>query len=226
MAQRVRIVFTIAVFFFSLSARARDDEVRLTVDFEGSLWQGLGIKGEQVSQYDNSRFILSETLVMAGWTFNPYVSVWAGCRFVRERPSRHEHLETEYRPTFDISLKVPEFWTLKFDFRSRFEVRDKKGAQPYMRYRERFRLRTSWSVTDFRFSPYLSEELFFSDKPQQDDADLFDRSRAQVGVLFRPVPSLTGLSCCLYYMVQHDMQDRSSTWDPTNVFGLTVSYVF
>ncbi len=221
-----RGILAIFVSALALVAGAREDEVRLTTDFEGRLWRGFGIKGEQLEQFDNSRLILSETLVMAGWTFNPHVSVWAGYRLVRERPSRHVSLETEHRPTFDLCLAAPEFWTLKFDVRSRVEWRDKKGSQPYVRYRERFRLRTSWSVTDFKISPYISTELFFSDKPKEDDADLFDRNRSQIGLTFRPLPSVKELSSSLYFMVQHDMSDNSSTWGPTNVYGITLSYKF
>ena len=95
-----------------------------------------------------------------------------------------------------------------------------------MRYRERLRLRTSWSVTEFKISPYISEEMFFSDKTDTDKSDLFDRSRAQIGLSFRPVPSLKDLSCNLYYMVQHDMTNHSSTWTPTNVYGLECTWKF
>ncbi len=220
------LVFVLSALALAASVWAREDEVRLTADFEGSLWRGFGIKGEQFVQYDNSRLNLEETLLMAGWTFNPHVSAWAGFRLSRARPSRHAPLETEHRPTFDLCLAAPEFWTLKFDFRSRFELRDRKGAQPCMRYRERLRLRTSWSATDFKISPYVSTELFFTDKPKRDDADLFDRNRFQAGFTFRPMPSVKELSCALYFMVQHDMDDNSSTWDPTNVYGFTLSYKF
>ena len=95
-----------------------------------------------------------------------------------------------------------------------------------MRYRERIRLRTSWSVTDFKISPFASEEAFFSDKTNTDKADLFDRSRAQVGLSFKPVPSCKDLSCNLYYMVQHDMSNHSSNWTPTNVCGLELTWKF
>ncbi len=222
----VRKFLALALCLFAFTAVARQDEVRLTADWEGALWRGFCTKGESLVQYDNSRLILHETLVMGGYKVNPYLSVWGGYRLVRERPSRHARLATEHRPTFELGLTAPEFWTLKFDVRSRFEIRDKKGAQPYMRYRERFRLRTSWSVTDFKISPYISTELFFSDKPKQDDADLFDCNRSQFGFTFRPMPSVKELSCTCYFMIQHDMSDNSSTWDPTNVYGFTISYKF
>ena len=95
-----------------------------------------------------------------------------------------------------------------------------------MRYRERLRLRTSWNVTDFKISPYVSEELFFSDKPGVVRADLMDRNRAQIGFSFRPVPAWKGLSCNLYYMAQHDMTNKSSTWSPTNVYGFEIEWEF
>ena len=70
------------------------------------------------------------------------------------------------------------------------------------------------------------EEMFFSDKTDTDKSDLFERSRAQIGLSFRPVPSLKDLSCNLYYMVQHDMTNHSSTWTPTNVYGLECTWKF
>ncbi len=198
----------------------------LTAEVEGRLWRDLHMKAEQFLEFDNSHLINEETLFMLGWKFNSHVSVWAGHRTTRERSGGHGSFETEHRPTFDLCLAAPEFWTLKFDYRSRFEFRDKTGSQPYMRYRERLRLRTSWSVTDFKISPYISEEFFFYDKPKQDDADLFGRTRSLVGVTFNPMPSVESVSCALYFMVQHDMSENSSKWDPTNCFGLTVAFKF
>ncbi len=219
------LVTAVAVLLLG-TAQARDDEVWLTAEVEGQVWQNLYVKGEQFLEFDNSHLINEETLFLLGWKFNPYVSVWAGHRTTRERPGGHGAFETEQRPTIDLCLAAPEFWTLKLDFRSRFEFRDKEGSQMYMRYRERLRLRTSWSVTDFKISPYISEEFFFYDKPKQDDADLFGRTRSRIGFTFLPMPSVEAVSCDLYFMVQHDMDDNSSTWDPTNCFGLTIAVKF
>ncbi len=224
MFKRLSVLACVGCLFLT-SAQARDDQVWLVADAEAKLWQGFSAKVEQQLKFDNDRLFAEETLMLAGWKLNAYVGTYLGYRLVRER-GKDGHFATEHRPTFDLCLTLPEFATLKLDFRSRFELRDRAGAQAYLRYRERIRLRTSWKVTDFEFSPYLSEELFFSDKPKTDDADLFDRSRAQVGVTFKPVPSVKGLSASLYFMVQHDMLNRSSAWDPTNVYGFTLSYKF
>lgn len=218
-----------AVLAMAGAAQASENQVWLKQTVEGSLmkegaWSPLQVKVEQEEKFDD-RIIDSETLLLVGWKMNPYLSAYVGDRWVYERSGGKGHMRPEQRPTFDLCLAAPEFATLKFDFRSRFEYRDKHGSSAYMRYRERLRLRTSWSVTDFKISPYASEELFFSDKPNTDKADLYDRNRAQVGLSFKPVPSVSGLSMNLYYMAQHDWK-KDHGWKPTNVFGLEVGYKF
>lgn len=213
------------------TAQAAEKQVWLKQSIEGAPftegdWKNLEVKVEQEEKFNDERFIDSETLIMLGWKMNPYLSVYLGDRWVYERSHGKGKLKPEQRPTLDLCLAAPEFYTLKLDFRSRFEYRDKHNSDAYMRYRERLRLRTSWSVTDFKLSPFLSEEIFFSDKTGTDKSDLMDRSRAQLGVAFKPIPSVKGLSANVYYMVQHDMSNHSSTWTPTNVFGLELGYKF
>lgn len=194
--------------------------------FKDGIGKGLEVKVEQEERFNEYRFINTETLLMLGWKMNPYLSVYLGNRWVYERSKGKGPIKAEQRPTLDVCLAAPEFWTLKLDFRSRFEYRNKHGADAYMRYRERIRLRTSWSVTDFKISPYVSNEFFFSDKPGRDKDDIFDRNRSQVGLSFKPIPSLKELSCSLYYMVQHDLSSDSSAFAPTNVYGFELAYTF
>ena len=217
------------------AAMGRDDQVWFmgTVeghpfkDEEAGAWKPTVLKYEQEVRYDNSRLIDEESLLLIGYEFSPYLSIHVGDRYVRERKSSGEgKMRVENRPTFDVCLSAPEFWKLKFDYRSRFELRQKSGSEDYVCYRERLRLRTSWNVTDFQFSPYASEELFFEDKPHQSNGNAFDRSRSQVGLSFLPVPSVKGLSCNLYFMVQHDNSHRPDKWDPTNVYGFEITYKF
>ena len=168
----------------------------------------------------------SETLMQIGYEFSPYFSMFVGHRIVSSRSSGDERFLTEQRPTLDVALAAPEFMTLKLDLRSRFELRDRKGSQPYMRYRQRLRLRTSWSCTSFKFSPFISDEVFFSDKPSQSSEHLFDRNRAMVGVSFKPIPQLSNFSCSIYYMVQHDISQKGSHWEPLNIFGFDTTVKF
>lgn len=186
----------------------------------------LRLKFEQEFKYDDSRLIDEESLLLVGYKFSPLLTVWAGDRFVRERKGGKGELIDENRPTLDLCLALPEFATLKLDLRSRFEYRQKSGSDDYMRYRERARLQTSWSATSLRISPFLSEELFYSDKKGKHGSDTFDRLRSQLGFSFQPLPSNKALRGSLYYMVQHDIKHHPENWNPTSVFGFELSYKF
>ena len=190
------------------------------------LWEGarLAVFAEQQEKFGERGFIDSESLAMLELVLCRFVTLRLGDRFVYERSRGRGALVPEHRPTFDVDLTTPELLTLKLDFRTRFEWRMIEGETAYMRYRERVRLRTGWNVTRWRFSPFVSEEFFFSDKPDYDASDAFDRNRAQVGFSFLPVPSMPELVCRPYFMVQHDFDP--SGWDPINVYGLELSCSF
>lgn len=213
---------------------ARDDQIWLKggveaepfKSMEGSSLAPVQFKLEEELKYDNSRLIDEETLFQVGYKFSPYFSGFVGDRYVRERKSGKGKMRVENRPTMDLVLSAPEFWTLKLDARTRFELRQKAGSSDYVRYRERLRLRTSWSVTDFKISPYFTEEFFFSDKNGQKMSDAFDRTRTQFGLSFKPIPSIKDLSASTYFMVQHDISHHPDKADPTNVFGFEISYKF
>lgn len=225
----IRIAILVLVAQVFSPAQAANNHIWLKQSVECNLLSlndsnSLCFKVEPEEKFDAHRLYASETLVLFGWKMKPYLGAYLGNRWVYERSGGNGKLRAEQRPTLDLCLAFPKFYTLKLDVRSRFEYRDKHGSKAYMRYRERLRLRTSWNVTDYRISPYASEELFFSDKPGYETKDVFDRSRAQLGISFRPVPSWEGLSCNLYYMVQHDLSSRS--WTPTNVYGLELAWSF
>ena len=190
------------------------------------LWEGarLAVFAEQQGKFGERGFIDSESLAMLELELCRFATLRLGDRFVYERSRGRGALVPEHRPTFDVDLTTPEFLTLRLDFRTRFEWRMIEGESAYMRYRERVRLRTAWSVTQWKISPFVSEEFFFSDKSDYDASDVFDRSRAQVGFSFLPVPTLPELVCRPYFMVQHDFD--SSGWEPINVYGLELSYRF
>ena len=227
----IALIVVVLLYLLNSCCHAAENQVWLEQKIVSPLmqfdkWGSVLFKAEQEEKFDEHHFIDSETLVMFGWKMNPYLSFYLGNRWVYERTSGKGTFSRELRPTFDVCLATPEFWTLKLDFRTRFEYRAKHGSAKYMRYRERLRIRTSWSVTPFRISPYVSEEVFFSNKPNTDTADLFDRNRAQIGVSLRPIPSIADLSCNIYYMAQHDILKHASSWTPMNIWGFEVLYLF
>ena len=205
-------------------ASARDDQEWFNAGVDYKFYENCLLHFDQEVELDNSKLVNEESYLLAGYEFCPYFMLGAGHRITRER--RGVHLVTEQRPTLEMRLAAPEFWTLRFDLRSRFECRDKSHAQAYMRYRERFRVRTSWSVTDFRISPFASEEVFLSDKAGVRDSDLLDATRSQVGVSFRPVPQDEHLSATLFFMVLHGIRNGAQDWAPINIFGFEVAYAF
>ena len=222
----MKAYFKVAAFIvlFAACASARDDQEWFNAGVDYKFYENCLLHFDQEVELDNSKLVNEESYLLAGYEFCPYFMLGAGHRITRER--RGVHLVTEQRPTLEMRLAAPEFWTLRFDLRSRFECRDKSHAQAYMRYRERFRVRTSWSVTDFRISPFASEEVFLSDKAGVRDSDLLDATRSQVGVSFRPVPQDEHLSATLFFMVLHGIRNGAQDWAPINIFGFEVAYAF
>ena len=133
-----------AVLFAGSAAMAANNQIWLKQTIEGKLveeglWSPLRVKSEIEEKFDENRIIDQETLIQLGWKLNPYLSIYLGDRWVYERSKGKGKMRAEQRPTFDLYVAFPEFATLKFEFRSRFEYRDKHGSDAYMRYRERLR---------------------------------------------------------------------------------------
>ena len=217
-----RIVMMAAAVFLSSSASAN---VWLKGVAEGDIWNDLGFTFEQEVKIDERQLYNEESLFLLTWKTSSWLKLAAGCRLVFERNDirRFDH---EFRPTFDAIFSSPEFWTMKLDLRTRFEMRKKERTSPYLRQRSRLRLRTSWSVTDFKISPFAFEEAFFSFKQNDETRDCFDRLRSAVGVSFRPIPSVDDLQCLLFYMVQHGVDNHAREWDPTSFIGVEMRYSF
>lgn len=223
-AMRVRLTAAAAIALLAACALARNDQEWFNASVDRKVCGNWLIHFDQEVEFDNSKLVNEESFILAGYEFCPYFTLAVGHRIVCER-GESRFLE-EQRPTLEMRLAAPEFWTIRLDLRSRFEYRDKEHVQPYMRYRERFRIRTSWSVTDFKISPFATEELFFSDKAGVRDSDLLDATRSQVGLSFRPVPQDGNLSCALFFMVLHRIGNGAREWSPINIFGFDVAYAF
>jgi hypothetical protein len=192
---------------------------------EGDISNGFGFTFEQEVKIDERQLYNEESLLLLNWKASSYLKFAAGYRFVFERNDRGR-FDHEHRPTFDAIFSSPELWTMKFDLRTRFEMRKKERTSPYLRQRSRLRLRTSWSVTDFKISPFAFEEAFFSFKQNDETRNCFDRLRSAVGVSFKPIPSAEDLQCLMFYMVQHGIDNHASEWDPTSFIGIEMRYSF
>lgn len=220
--KKVRSLLFTAV---SLSAFAASANVWIKGVAECGIWENAGFTFEQEMKIDERRLYNEESLFLLNWKANSWLKLAAGCRFVFERndAGRFDH---EIRPTFDAIFSSPELWTMRLDLRTRFEMRKKERTSPYLRQRSRLRLRTSWSVTDFKISPFAFEEAFFSFKQNDETRNCFDRLRSAAGVSFNPIPSIDDLQCLLFYMVQHGVDEHASEWAPTSFVGIEVRYSF
>ena len=226
LSRQGRLAFILLVGLAATAASARDDLFWFNLAVNAEPWKnGALLHFDQEVEFDNSKLTDEETYMSVGYRLCPYASVYAGHRIVRDRYSTVKLL-TEHRPTIDVYLSAPEFWTIKLSHRSRFEYRDKKDCQPYMRYRERFQIGTSWSFSALKFSPYANIELFFSDKPGGHSSEALDCTRSQVGFSFLPAPSVPELSCTMYFMAFHYVSNGARDWRPLNIYGLSLCYNF
>lgn len=192
---------------------------------EGKIHNDFGFTFEQEVKIGERQLYNEESLFLLTWKMSSWLKLAAGCRLVYER-NDIDRFDHEFRPTFDATFSSPELWTMKLDLRTRFEMRKKERTSPYLRQRSRLRLRTSWSVTDFKISPFAYEEAFFSFKQNDETRNCFDRLRSAVGVSFKPMPAVDDLQCLLFYMVQHGVDNHASEWDPTSFIGVEMRYSF
>lgn len=180
------IGMTLALVWVPRISEAADHQVWLKLSIDVPIfapWDDgrIVFDAEQEEKFGKRGFIDSETLAMIKLEACPYFAIRLGDRFVYERSRGRGDLVPEHRPTLDVVLTTPEFLTLKLDSRTRFEYRMIDGKDDHMRYRERLRLKTEWSVTRWKISPFVSEELFFSDRQGGSAANAFVRNRAQIG---------------------------------------------
>ena len=190
-----------------------------------SLWNPLSLSISEDYRYDEQKLYYFEHFLMANYRLCPYFGLSIGYVYARNRPGHAGSFKTENRYEIDANFYAPEFWTLKFDCRMRMEFRNIQGSQMYNRYRVRPKIGTSWSVTDFKISPYVSNEFFFSNKPDTDKEEVYDHNRLQVGFNFKPFPErVKDLSACLYYQALYDINAGSPThW---NCYCLSFTYKF
>ena len=205
-------------------AWAADNQAWIRFSADAQPFGELKLKVDEELRYGHGVLVGEELIMSGSYRLTSWLSVGVGHWIARDRKGGHGPLQTVQRPLADLTFTAPEVAKLKADFRTRFELCDHHGEKPFMRYRERLRLRTSWSVTEHRISPYCFEEMFLVDRPGR--KNVFDRNRFQAGVSFLPVPQFTALRCNLYYMIQHALSSSGHEWHATNIYGLELCYSF
>lgn len=192
-----------------------------------SLWNPFFLHLSEDYRFDEERLYYFEHIFMGNYRLCPWLNLAAGYVYARNRPAHVNPFKTENRYQIDATLFAPEFASLKFQCRLRMEFRNIKGTAMYNRYRVRPRLQPTWSFTDFKISPFLDNEFFFSNKHEYDKRDMFDQDRLQVGVTFKPMPeSMPGLSGSLFYQLLYDIRNHGHDHRPWNCFCVSMTYSF
>ena len=190
----------------------------LNTQVEVGIIDRLKFKGEQALWYDDDRFTLTETLLLMEADVFDWLSIGVGDRLADERKRKDDKMQWvhEHRPTLDITFKH-SYEGFKFDFRNRFEYRDKEGdKKSHLRYRGRVRIRTPWQWTEWKISPYASWEAYIEDDPDLAKGEMFNKSRSIIGLSMKPMKHTT---ISLFYLLLHE-RDGSAGWNPIHVPGI------
>jgi hypothetical protein len=218
-------ILALSVLAASIVSFAEDNvQYWFDAQVEAHLTDKIKFKGEEELWYDDDRFFLQETIFLLEADVCDWLAVGVGDRFVDHKERKNGKMQWiyEHRPTLDITFKH-SIEGFRFDFRNRFEYRDKEGADKnYLRYRGRMRVRTPWEWTDWKISPYSSWEMYIEDKPSLAKGEMFNKSRVITGLSMKPA-KYTTLS--LFYLLLHERHD-SGGWNPIHVPGLEIKFEF
>lgn len=165
-----------------------------------------------------SKLYKQETLFLLGYKVNDWLDIAGGYRQVFEFWTQKDPQAwfTEYRPTFDGTLKYKwEGWELAD--RSRFEYRafDREDKDDVFSYRNRLMIKAPWKWTQWNINPFIFDEVFI-----QEHTD-FSRNRLDVGVTFDLIKHVSG---ALFYRWQRDK--KGSDWNDLNILGTALKFSF
>lgn len=137
-----------------------------------------------------------------------------GYRQMATRLARPGQWSSICAPMLDITLQA-NFLNCVFLNRNRVQYNFREVGQNNYEYRERFVLRYKPQKTFKKFTPYLSEELFFYQR------DGFTQNRFMAGITYNlnkyAKPTL-------YYMLRN--AKRNKHWPHQNVWGFDLSIAF
>lgn len=124
-----------------------------------------------------------------------------------EREQLNEVWKDEHRLEM-IPIITWEWSGYKLNVRNRLEYRSIEGDEKW-RWREKLKIKRSVMISDFVFTPFVSEEIFYDFK-----LDEFNQNRAAIGFTKEISKSL---EIGLYYMRKSNK--RNGSWIGANVLG-------
>ena len=165
-----------------------------------------------------SKLYKEENLFLIGYKVNDWLDLAGGYRQVFELWTKvdAQAWSTEYRPTFDGTLKYKwEGWELADRNRFEYKMFDREDKEDAFSYRNRVMVKSPWKWTDWHINPYISNEVFIQ---EHDD---FVRNRMDVGVSF---DILQHVSAAIFYRWQRDK--KGDDWLDRNILGTALKFSF
>jgi len=193
-------------------AFARDDwQFWHSYHLKASLMENLQFRvaGEQRLRDDFSDSFLAH--VDTGFLWKPlsFFEIGPHFRYEREKKSGAKH-GNETRYYLEAHLKAM-FKGIQFQNRGRIEYRNKSTTDTW-RYRNRFKLGYGIPVKKIKFTPYVSEEIFFETRSQG-----MNQNRFSVGLTTHLNKHI---AISLYYLLK---SKRSGTgWNEDHVLGTSL----
>ncbi len=215
--KHIVIVVACAIAYHACAHDEMNELAKVKAKYKVYEWMSLN--GEYEFWRGNDRPRKWNTLLNVQFKITDWFSIAPGYRY--EREVKNKKWQHENRALVDL-LFAYKLGDWRFDDRLRFELRDKSELQhPYMRYRNRIRVKTPWQWTEYKINPYASWELFLDDRPGSKTKDLWNRNRFEFGVTMKLSEHI---SCGVFYMFKVKKSDGE--WRPSHIPGIEMSFSF
>ncbi len=210
MREILTFLFIIGVFFLICAERAHSSEDwqywnKFVLKHKLTQRITAHVKLEQRFVDDFNDFALHNYVPGFVYGFNRYFDFELNYKFEREKEGKEW---TEEHRLEIIPIVKWKWMKFKFKLRNRLEYRVIEGDESW-RLREKIKIKRDINLSGFKFSPFLSEEIFYDFKIGD-----FNQNRVKAGVSKEIIHNL---EFTLFYMYKSNKRDNS--WFGANVFG-------
>jgi len=122
----------------------------------------------------------------------------------------------ENRPHLNATVKWKLF-DIDFSNRGRLEIRNREKAEDFLRYRNKFTIKSPFKLTKFKIQPYVADEIFYDF-----DQETLNKNRFYAGIVFKIFDNLKG---DVFYLLERS-ENSSNKWYDYNVLGTKLKFVF
>ena len=169
-------------------------------------------KIEQKLVDDFNYFGLHNYALGVVFKINKYFDFELNYKYEREKGEKEW---TEEHRVAIIPITKLEWMGNKFNIKTRFEYRSLEGESKW-KWREKLKIKRLIKIGVFKFTPFLSEEIFYDFKVNE-----FNQNRVATGIS-KMITKNSGID--LYYMRKNNKRDGA--WLGVNILGTKFSLKF